>query len=103
MGAKGGHGSQALRLSPGRGRVHLAIRRWATYRRHIRVRSVPGGIRWEISMPDLTVVTPSAVVPADRLTLGATHARAWPQHAAPAASPAGYSTPMDSGLCMAEE
>ena len=75
MGAKGGHGSQALRLSPGRGRVHLAIRRWATYRGRIRVRSVPGDIRLGLLMPEMTVVTPAAVVPAPRFTLTADPAR----------------------------
>jgi hypothetical protein len=52
-------------------------------------------------MPDLTVVTPSAVVPADRLTLGATHARAWPQHDLPTPpTPSFACVPCN---CMAEE
>jgi hypothetical protein len=50
-------------------------------------------------MPDVSVVTPAAVVPADRLTLGATDARAWPQHDLPAHS----SVSESRCYCMAEE
>jgi hypothetical protein len=57
-------------------------------------------------MPDLTVVSPSAVVPADRLTLGATDARACPHLTPP--SPAVTSSgapyaPFCMCSCMAEE
>jgi hypothetical protein len=56
-------------------------------------------------MPDLTVVSPSAVVPADRLTLGATDARACPHLTLPVA-PAGAGAcffPPCLPMCMAEE
>jgi hypothetical protein len=52
-------------------------------------------------MPDVSVVTPAAVVPADRLTLGATDARAWPQHAALPAYSCNYAN--SPAACMAEE
>jgi hypothetical protein len=41
----------------------------------IRVRSVPGDIRLGLLMPEMTVVTPAAVVPAPRFTLTADPAR----------------------------
>jgi hypothetical protein len=52
-------------------------------------------------MPDLTVVSPSAVVPADRLTLGATDARACPHPHPTTASLPGMCLPYCA--CMAEE
>jgi hypothetical protein len=54
-------------------------------------------------MPDLTVVSPSAVVPADRLTLGATDARACPHLTLPAAPACSLCVPSCSCVCMAEE
>jgi hypothetical protein len=51
-------------------------------------------------MPDLTVVSPSAVVPADRLTLGATDARACPHLTPPVPTPSSW--PL-TAACMAEE
>jgi hypothetical protein len=68
------------------------------------VRLVSGDVRLEILMPDLTVVSPSAVVPADRLTLGATDARAWPQYDLPTPLPTRFcSCDVPMCNCMAEE
>jgi hypothetical protein len=56
-------------------------------------------------MPDLTVVSPSAVVPADRLTLGATDARACPHLTSPSPLAPSMSSPPTYTFCycMAEE
>ena len=47
-------------------------------------------------MPDVTVVSPAAVVPADRLTLGSCDARVDSEPAMPGSPPGPYT-------CMAEE
>ena len=49
-------------------------------------------------MPDLTVVTPAAVVPADRLTLGSCDARV--DNGLPSNAPGNFMMPT---FCMAEE
>ena len=49
-------------------------------------------------MPDLTVVTPAAVVPADRLTLGSCDARVDSE-----LLPGAFPCPCTACMCMAEE
>lgn len=56
-------------------------------------------LRWECQMPDVTVVSPAAMVPADRLTLGATEVRS--VGAVPFGL--GFCGPVSVCQCMSEE